>query len=66
MEIKTMVIYLTNETLEFIRWFCGVKHIDTQQFTQTYDKYATVQETPLWKEYKVYMRKYDLNKDFKM
>ena len=61
-----MNIHLTNETIEFMSWVLSVKHIDMKQFTQTYDKYATVRETPLWKEYKEYLRKCDLNKDFKM
>ena len=59
-----MNILLTNDTLGFMIWLKDVKNIDLEQFAQTYDKYAVIQETPIWKEYKEYLRKNDLNKDF--
>ena len=59
-----MVIQLTNETIEFMSWLRSFKNIDLERFSQTYDKFANVQETPLWKEWKIYLMKYHLNKDF--
>lgn len=59
-----MTVHMTDEVIDFMIWLKSVKNIDLEQFSQTYDKFANVQETPLWKEWKLYLMKYHLNKDF--